>query len=100
MEYNKCSNCGAGDSRAGNLFTSPSRGYESLCLNCRDTLESGQLTLHAYLRRTSEEIALTGKLLPPPKPIRPPELHAFFRGDKMTGKMKEAVRKYVEKLGG
>lgn len=30
--------------------------------------------------------------------IRPPEVDGFFRGDKLTGKTKDVIRKYIERL--
>lgn len=63
MQYNKCSQCGAKDGRAGNLFSSPTQGYENLCENCRDTFVSGNFVLHSHLSRTDDEVDKTGKIL-------------------------------------
>lgn len=62
MEFNKCDHCGAGDGRAGICFST--EGVEgSYCANCKDTKRSGNVVIHANLRRTDEELANTMRLV-------------------------------------
>jgi hypothetical protein len=63
MEFNVCEHCGACDGRAGMLIGSPSLlDGKRLCLNCRDTARSGDVTIHMYLPRSDEELEKTFSL--------------------------------------
>lgn len=60
MTYNKCNTCHANDGRAGLLINDQ-------CKNCHDTETTGIATIHQYLKRTDEEVALTLHILSPQK---------------------------------
>ena len=63
MEYNKCEICGADKGRAGMLIGNTKKGLVHACLNCHDTRKTGKLVIHTHLRRTSEELEATAKIL-------------------------------------
>jgi len=54
--YNLCKTCGAKDGRAGDLFNGE-------CLNCYKTRMTGEVSIHAWLPRTDEEISKTIAIL-------------------------------------
>lgn len=57
MEYNTCEICGASDGRCGLMFSSKKiTGNKFTCLNCYDTLKTGNIVIHTELNRTDEEI--------------------------------------------
>ena len=56
MGFNICSTCGAKDGRAGLLI-------DGECQNCHKTRQTGELSIHAELVRTNEEIARTFAIL-------------------------------------
>ncbi len=58
MQYNVCSCCGAKDGRAGMLIGTIGQD-ESYCLNCDDTMKTGDITIHTNLIRTPDEIQKT-----------------------------------------
>lgn len=63
MEYNICGTCGAKDGRAGLLIGTELSNHVSECLNCHDTREFGNVTIHTNLIRTDEEIQKTMNIL-------------------------------------
>lgn len=63
MQYNKCEQCGAGDGRAGNLWSNKRLGLHMLCRNCWDTAKTGALVIHADLQRNEEEYQKQAELL-------------------------------------
>jgi hypothetical protein len=63
MIYNTCQYCGANNGRAGLLIGSPSREIKDACKNCWDTINKGEVCIHADLKRTNEEIKKTINLL-------------------------------------
>ena len=56
IEYNICGTCGAKDGRAGDLINGE-------CLNCFYTRKTGEVCIHAWLKRTDEEIQKTMDIL-------------------------------------
>ena len=56
MVYNECKICGSNSGRAGLLIN-------DACLNCHDTITSGEIVIHANLIRTQEEINKTFNIL-------------------------------------
>lgn len=66
MQYNVCETCGASNGRAGNLISMTGES-PSECMNCYDTRRTGDLTIHANLNRTQEELAKTTAILNPPQ---------------------------------
>jgi hypothetical protein len=56
MQYNTCKTCGAGNGLCGNLINDE-------CMNCYDTRKKQEVTIYAYLPRTSEEITKTMSIL-------------------------------------
>lgn len=65
MKYNECKICGANNGRAGNLFSNERLNYVPACQNCHDTRRTGNIVIHANLRRTDEEIEKTMDILKP-----------------------------------
>ncbi len=58
MQYNVCKTCGACDGRAGMLIDlQEGNGME--CMNCCDTRRTGDMVLHAHLKRTQAEVERT-----------------------------------------
>ena len=58
MQFNVCKTCGARDGRAGILVNDE-------CKNCSDTRTSNEITFHADLNRTDEELLNTSNILYP-----------------------------------
>ena len=52
MEYNVCKTCGAKNGRAGNLVNDE-------CENCHKTRKTGMVCLHAWLKRSQDEVDKT-----------------------------------------
>lgn len=63
MGYNICKICGAKDGRAGMLIGNPEKNQPDACLNCHDTRTTGEITIHANLVRTNEELQKTFAIL-------------------------------------
>lgn len=63
MKYNECNYCGAGNGRAGLLWTTHDESIKDACENCYQTLKTGSIVLHTHLIRTDEEINKTINLL-------------------------------------
>jgi hypothetical protein len=54
--YNTCKTCGANNGRAGLLINGE-------CENCHDTRKTGEISIHAKLRRTDDELQRTFEIL-------------------------------------
>jgi hypothetical protein len=63
MEFNTCGTCGAKNGRAGLLIATEKSNRVFECMNCHDTRESGEITIHTNLSRTDAEIEKTMKIL-------------------------------------
>ena len=57
IEYNEYKTCGANNGRAGTLI-------DGDCQNCRDTRQTGAVSVHTNLIRTDAELAKTFAIIP------------------------------------
>ena len=63
MEYNKCNFCGADNGRCVLMTCTKYTNNKAACMNCHDTLKTGNIVIHTNLRRTDKEIKKTISLI-------------------------------------